>query len=56
MELRLDFLSDLDVEKHVPLLAQACALVELQCIVTYRPTWEGGKYAGPESLRLAALR
>eukprot|EP00850_Spirogloea_muscicola_P012794 SM000084S23130 [mRNA] locus=s84:280069:283935:+ [translate_table: standard] len=51
-ELRLDHI----VGFHAP--TQLKALLDARClpvIVTYRPTWEGGQYAGPEEARLEAL-
>ncbi len=39
--------------------AQVVAMVErsaLPCILTCRPTWEGGDYAGDEAVRLAVLQ
>eukprot|EP00850_Spirogloea_muscicola_P009269 SM000051S17629 [mRNA] locus=s51:653850:657503:- [translate_table: standard] len=51
-ELRLDHIVDF----HAP--TQLKALLDARClpvIVTYRPTWEGGQYSGPEEARLEAL-
>lgn len=58
VELRLDFIPTIqeNAQKEIPILLQACQLLDVPCIVTYRPTWEGGKYAGPEPVRLAALK
>jgi 3-dehydroquinate dehydratase/shikimate dehydrogenase len=42
----------LDAAKDVPAMLAACPV---PCIVTYRPTWEGGQYGGEEEPRLAAL-
>jgi 3-dehydroquinate dehydratase/shikimate dehydrogenase len=53
VELRLDFLSALAPERDLPVLL---AGVKLPAIVTFRPTWEGGKYAGGEAPRLATLK
>lgn len=53
VELRLDFLRDFDPQRDLPRLLQGCPL---PAVVTYRPTWEGGRYEGPEPPRLAALR
>ncbi|GFR49320.1 hypothetical protein Agub_g11346, partial [Astrephomene gubernaculifera] len=53
IELRLDFLTDFDPEKHLQLIMSSCPL---PYIVTYRPVWEGGKYDGPEPERLAVLK
>ncbi|EFN57759.1 hypothetical protein CHLNCDRAFT_143054 [Chlorella variabilis] len=53
VELRLDYLQQFAPEADLSRLLQACPL---PAIVTYRPTWEGGKYDGPEPQRLAALR
>ena len=52
VELRVDFIDGLDAAVDVPKMLAACAV---PCIVTYRPTWEGGQYAGEEEPRLAAL-
>lgn len=44
VELRLDFLKDLDLENPKPQLQQqldACKQAGLQAIVTFRPAWEG---------------
>ncbi|QDZ22541.1 dehydroquinate dehydratase [Chloropicon primus] len=53
VELRLDYLKaeELDVEG----LVGACRERNLRCIATYRPEWEGGRYAGGEEERLSAL-
>ena len=51
-ELRLDFLSGFDADRD---LAALLAGSPLPVIVTFRPTWEGGSYGGPEEPRLAAL-
>ncbi|KAI3438702.1 hypothetical protein D9Q98_001122 [Chlorella vulgaris] len=53
VEIRLDYLQQLDPEKDVPSLLHLCPL---PAIITYRPVWEGGKYDGPEAERLATLR
>lgn len=53
VELRLDFLNNLDPPQHLQTLIKHRPLPTL---VTYRPSWEGGKYDGDESKRLAALR
>lgn len=53
IELRLDFLTDFDPEQHLQRIMSSCPL---PYIVTYRPTWEGGKYDGPEPERLAVLK
>lgn len=52
VELRLDFLMDLDVEKHIVRLLAAS---RLPVIATCRPEWEGGQYKGDEAKRLAML-
>lgn len=52
VELRVDFIDGLDAPVDLPKMLAACAV---PCIVTYRPTWEGGQYAGEEEPRLAAL-
>jgi 3-dehydroquinate dehydratase type I len=51
-ELRLDFLSGFDADRD---LAALLAGSPLPVIVTFRPSWEGGSYGGPEEPRLAAL-
>ena len=53
VELRLDFLQDFDAERDLEELIKG---INLPCIVTYRPTWEGGQYAGEEAPRLATLK
>lgn len=53
VEIRLDFIQDLDAAGDIPRLVQAS---DLPCIVTFRPSWEGGRYEGDEAERLAALR
>jgi len=52
VELRVDFIDDLDAPVDVPKMLAACSV---PCIVTYRPTWEGGQYDGDEDSRIAAL-
>ena len=52
VELRVDFIDGLDAAVDIPKMLAACAV---PCIVTYRPTWEGGQYDGEEEPRLAAL-
>lgn len=52
VELRLDFIDGLDAAKDVPAMLAAC---DVPCIVTYRPTWEGGQYGGEEEPRIEAL-
>jgi 3-dehydroquinate dehydratase / shikimate dehydrogenase len=47
-ELRADYLKDPD-------LAKILAAKPLPVLVTVRPTWEGGQYAGDEALRLGML-
>src|SRR6185503_7352708 len=47
-ELRADYLQDPD-------LAKILAAKPLPVLVTVRPTWEGGQYAGDEALRLGML-
>ncbi|KAF8061413.1 bifunctional 3-dehydroquinate dehydratase/shikimate dehydrogenase [Scenedesmus sp. PABB004] len=54
LELRLDFLTDFTPEAHLEALMAAAA--PLPYIVTFRPTWEGGNYDGPEPERLATLK
>ena len=49
LELRLDGVVDPDVPA-------ALANRRLPAIITCRPTWEGGRFDGPESVRLALLR
>ncbi|XP_028785004.1 bifunctional 3-dehydroquinate dehydratase/shikimate dehydrogenase, chloroplastic-like, partial [Neltuma alba] len=53
VELRLDFLNNFNPPHHLQTLIKHCPLPTL---VTYRPTWEGGRYNGDESQRQAALR
>jgi 3-dehydroquinate dehydratase/shikimate dehydrogenase len=48
-ELRVDYLRDPD-------LAKILAARPLPVLATVRPTWEGGQYAGDESLRLGLLQ
>ena len=52
VELRIDFLKNLQVERHLRVLLETCPV---PCIVTYRPKWEGGQYGGDEESRIAAL-
>ena len=52
VELRLDFLQGFQPATDLPALL---AGTKLPAIVTYRPNWEGGKYAGAEEARLHAL-
>jgi len=59
VELRLDFLTDLDTADPRPVLATllaGCARAGLPAVVTFRPAWEGGHYAGDEAPRLAVLK
>jgi len=53
VELRLDFLEDFEPSRD---LAEMIKGFELPCIVTYRPSWEGGQYQGEDAPRLAALK
>ncbi|XP_054800931.1 bifunctional 3-dehydroquinate dehydratase/shikimate dehydrogenase, chloroplastic-like isoform X2 [Prosopis cineraria] len=53
VELRLDSLNNFNPPQHLHTLIKQRPLPTL---VTYRPTWEGGKYHGDESKRLDALR
>lgn len=53
LELRLDFYTDFDAQRHLRQLMSAC---KLPFIVTYRPKWEGGLYEGEEAARLRTLR
>ena len=53
VELRLDFLEDFDPSRDLEEMIRG---FELPCIVTYRPSWEGGKYEGDDAPRLAALK
>lgn len=44
VELRLDYLGDLDLEDPEPQihkLLEACKQAQLPAIVTFRPSWEG---------------
>jgi 3-dehydroquinate dehydratase/shikimate dehydrogenase len=52
VELRLDFLEQFEPANDLPALLAATSL---PAIVTYRASWEGGKYAGPEDARLRTL-
>lgn len=52
VELRIDFLRDFIAARDVRVLLDACSV---PCIVTYRPTWEGGQYKGDEQHRLSVL-
>ena len=52
VELRIDYLTDFHPESDLPQLLNGCSI---PAIVTYRPSWEGGKYEGDESERLSAL-
>ena len=52
VELRLDFLQGFDPATDLRTLL---AGTKLPTIVTYRPNWEGGKYAGEEEARLRVL-
>jgi 3-dehydroquinate dehydratase/shikimate dehydrogenase len=64
VELRLDFLTDLmdggdsggDPAPALRTLLAAASRAGLPAIVTFRPAWEGGQYAGPEPRRLATLK
>ena len=53
VELRLDFLQDFDPSRDLEEMIKG---FELPCIVTYRPSWEGGQYQGDDAPRLAALK
>jgi 3-dehydroquinate dehydratase/shikimate dehydrogenase len=53
VELRLDFLKDFDPSRDLEEMIKG---FELPCIVTYRPSWEGGQYDGDDAPRLAALK
>lgn len=52
-EIRLDFLDKFEADKDLVYMLEN---IPLPCIVTYRPTWEGGKYDGDEASRLATLK
>jgi 3-dehydroquinate dehydratase/shikimate dehydrogenase len=52
IELRLDFLEQFEPTTDLPALLAATGL---PAIVTYRASWEGGKYTGSEDERLRAL-
>lgn len=52
-EIRLDFLDKFEADKDLEYMLQN---IPLPCIVTYRPSWEGGKYNGDEASRLATLK
>lgn len=53
VEIRLDFLQEFHPEQDLERLLRQ---IELPSIVTYRPSWEGGQYAGEDAPRLAALK
>lgn len=53
IELRLDFINDFNPEADLATVMAAC---KLPYIITFRPTWEGGNYDGPEHMRLAVLQ
>lgn len=53
VELRLDFLSDLEPKEDLQILLKACPVPS---IVTCRPSWEGGNFSGQESARLEILK
>ena len=58
MELRLDFLQDLNVEQPAAQLQEAVSYAEshgLKCILTLRPSWEGYDPAGFRSLTYVLL-
>jgi len=55
VELRLDFLSNGDARDGVSKLVEECEEKKLECIVTYRPEWEGGKYKGDDAFRVKTL-
>jgi len=52
IELRLDFLANLNPARDLPKLVAACPV---PAIVTFRPKWEGGHCEWPEDERLAVL-
>ncbi len=52
VELRLDFLATFEPTVDLPALLSG---TRLPAIVTFRASWEGGKYAGPEPARFRAL-
>ncbi|EIE21050.1 aldolase [Coccomyxa subellipsoidea C-169] len=59
VELRLDFLTDIDLLDPTPMLERmlgACETALLPALVTFRPMWEGGQYSGPDLPRLAVLK
>lgn len=53
VEVRLDSLKSLNPRTDIDTIIRQCPLPTL---FTYRPTWEGGQYAGDEMSRLDALR
>ncbi|GAB2218754.1 hypothetical protein Droror1_Dr00001986 [Drosera rotundifolia] len=54
VEIRLDYLKKgFDVERDLEGLIRKSSLPTL---ITFRPTWEGGRYAGDENKRLSTLR
>lgn len=52
VEIRLDYLAHFNPSTDI---AKLLAASPLPVIVTFRPTWEGGRYEGPEDERLAVL-
>ncbi|KAJ8573819.1 hypothetical protein K7X08_010330 [Anisodus acutangulus] len=53
VEVRLDSLKSFNPRSDIDTIIRQCPLPTL---FTYRPTWEGGQYAGDEMSRLDALR
>lgn len=56
VELRLDFLKDFDPARDLEEMIRSFEALGLPCVVTYRPSWEGGQYEGDDAPRLAALK
>ena len=58
VELRLDYLeTSAGVGKpDLATLIEACDGSGVSCIVTFRPSWEGGRYEGAEDARIETLR
>lgn len=57
VELRLDFLEDFEEPgRDLEEMIGGFDALGLPCVVTYRPSWEGGQYEGDDAPRLAALK
>ncbi|GAB4835886.1 hypothetical protein Ancab_000805 [Ancistrocladus abbreviatus] len=53
VEVRLDYLKNLNTSQDIEVLIKHSSVPTL---FTFRPKWEGGRYAGDESKRLGALQ